>query len=145
MLPYGMLKKNWQPQNQQQQNTQANRELWANNNIAFWNHPNYQRMCKYPEPLSYGGDITPQDETRAQPLSQWLTIRDTMDYIVQSYPSFNTISDVLQNQQYLPWYYSAALTPFVLTHFAPLNQANANGQPGQDDDSEFAGIRAVNL
>ena len=114
-------------------NNAHNRKLWAQHIISFWNHPNTQRMFKYPEPLSFGSDITPMDETRSLPMSEYLTIRDTMDYIVQSYSKFKSIADVLRDERYLPYYYSAAVIPAVHQHFAPLlPPAGHNGGAAQN-------------
>jgi hypothetical protein len=120
-------------------NTPANRRRWADNIVNFWNHPDTQRNFKYPEVMSFGADITPQDETTAAHMSDFLTLRDTMDYMIHTFPCFSTIADVLQAPQCLRHFFSPSLMPLVLSHFRPfantsLQQLPPNGQPSQQEN-----------
>ncbi|CAB9510846.1 hypothetical protein SEMRO_455_G146590.1 [Seminavis robusta] len=132
-------------------NTAANRRAWVDALVRFWNHPNTQRLFRYAERAHWGADLTPHDESMAQPLSYWLTIRDTMDVIVDSYPQFTSIGDVLRAPAVLPFYYSNALIPEVQTHFAPYNNpvpdADPDGAPtfnGQEHEGgDYAGFQGA--
>lgn len=115
---------------QDQLNTHDNRERWCQHLARFWNSAEIQRLFKYPETCKYGGDLTPQDESTAQPISHWLTIRDTMDYILQSYPArYRTPVDVLREPTILPFYYSTDLIPQVHDYYATYAAPVLNGAP----------------
>lgn len=112
----------------QQLNTHANRERWCQHIITFWNSPEIQRLFKFPETCRYGGDVTPQDESTAQPLSHWMTIRDTMDFILQSFPDrYKSVADVLNEPSILPYYFSNNLIPQVLNYYARYGNDSSDG------------------
>ncbi|CAB9509763.1 hypothetical protein SEMRO_404_G135920.1 [Seminavis robusta] len=111
-------------------NNHDNRQKWCNNFCKFWNAHETQGLFKYAETCRYSGDLTPQDETQAAPLSNWLTVRDTMDYILSVHSNqFKTISDVLRSPACLRVYFSDDLLPRIREHFASYvgNQQQRNG------------------
>ena len=118
-----------QGDHQAEQNTPENRRRWCNHIMRFWNSAEMQQQFKYPETCRYGGDITPQDENNCQPISHWLTLRDTMDYILQSYQNrYSCVADVLNEQpSILPFYYSDDLIPMVHTYYASSSGATVGG------------------
>jgi hypothetical protein len=116
-----------QGQLQAQLNTPENRRRWCNHIIQFWNSADMQQLFKYPETCRYGGDITPQDESKCQPISHWLTIRDTMEYILQSYQArYTSVADILNElPSILPYYYSDDLIPLVRNYYASYSDTAA--------------------
>ncbi|CAB9503074.1 hypothetical protein SEMRO_155_G070430.1 [Seminavis robusta] len=133
-------------------NTPQNRRAWVDSLVRFWNHPNTQRLFRYAERGHFRADLTPHDETAAQPLSHWLTIRDTMDVIVDSYPQFTSIGDVLRAPLVLPFYYAQGLIPEVQAHFAPYNNPpnNTDGEAPtfnaqEEQGGDYAGFRGVDF
>ena len=127
-------------------NTTANRRRWADAFIAFYNHPNTQRQFAFPNPAVFSADITPQNEANSPPLSQFLTIRDTMEMIQtiisQNPGELEPIGDVLENEDAMNDYYS----PEHKTLARELFHSHLNHVPGNPDarfqqDADYADIQ----
>lgn len=102
-------------------NTAKAREQIARQIMKLNNHDNMQqsgygkRYAPGPQSiLEYGGDLTPSDLQQAAPLSDFLTIRDTMDIVcsLHSNPETQEASspeDILANEEILLRFFRAGL------------------------------------
>jgi len=107
-------------------NTAANRELWAKGICNLNNSPAIQRAYRYGNnnTLSFAADVTPV----AGPLpflSQFLTIRETMEAIKIAYkdPVTNVLAaeeDIIDNLDILKLYYSPEQIPRAVALFAQI-------------------------
>ena len=141
------------------QNTAANRKLFAESFIAFYNHPDNQSMYKFTLRARFKGDVTPQDQSTAPAMSHWLTIADTMDVCreaiapdeedmaaresgVQPDDRLIPITSVLRHDDALHDYYEDADYPLVLQEYAGVDPAEAEtGQPREP--GTFHGLRPL--
>jgi hypothetical protein len=108
-------------------NNAHNRALWANAVVKFYNDPQMQSEMRYAEQACFAGDITPQDETNALPLSHWLNAQDTINYIIQVQANCNSFTDVLSNAQLMALYFDEAVIPRVQTQLDPNTQGLNRG------------------
>lgn len=124
-------------------NNSASRLTLANNFVHFWNHPDNQRLYKYNMRAHFAGDTTPQDQTAALPMSNWLTIEDTMavcqeaigpdeddlaaraDGTQEDKPNWIPVESVLRHDDALQDYY-------MPEHYALVLQDFAGVEPGMD-------------
>jgi hypothetical protein len=109
------------------------RREWATMVCAFWNHPTIQAKFTWPELLVFSADLTPQDQSTAQPLGHWLTTRKTLDYIVNSFKHIRSISDILAQPELLVHFFSAEMIPEVITQFSQF--ANQTQFDLEEDDT----------
>jgi hypothetical protein len=108
-------------------NNAHNRALWANAVVKFYNDPQMQSEMRYAEQACFAGDVTPQDETNALPLSHWLNAQDTINYIIQVQANCNSFTDVLSNAQLMALYFDEAVIPRVQTQLDPNTQGLNRG------------------
>ena len=98
-------------------NTPANRKKFASRIISLNNNAKIQSKYLYGGQLMvYAGDISAEDDSDAPPLSKYLTIGDTMDFVRTVYENLDTgekpsITAVLNQQDWLNAYYSKDLIP----------------------------------
>ena len=110
------------PEDKADKNNVANREKWAKNIIKLNNCPKIQNNYQYgASPLSYKGDVTPSNEDQLPPLSEFLTIRDTMEVIRIAFTTKDKekpeIKDLLEDDNILSLYYSQELIPKLREYF----------------------------
>ena len=119
------------PETLRDQNTPANRIKWGQHLVNFLNHRANQSKYTYPMEARFGGDITPQDESQAPYMSDYLTTRDTMDVMRDALSSTPgqapSIGDVLDMPEAMAVYYS----PAALNHAQDFFQAYRNHIPGR--------------
>jgi hypothetical protein len=112
------------------QNTKRAREQLCRQVMKINNHDNMQRHehgSKYQANpsniLEYGGDLTPSDPQMAPPLSDFFTIRDTMDIICSTHCTESgeacSPSDILGNDEILTLCFRTNLIPEVKRFFSP--------------------------
>ena len=68
----------------------------------------------------YGGDATPKDEDKLPPMSDFLTVQDTMKYLCHAYKDDDGDADpkeILEDEELLKMYYSEDLIPLVKKTF----------------------------
>lgn len=112
-------------------NTSANRAAWANHFVAFFNHPSNQNLFTYPVQAHYAGDLTPTNSATAPHLSDFLTVRDTMEVMREAFMETGAtdlapIGDILEKQDAMAFYY----TPAALERANIIFLANRNHAPG---------------
>jgi hypothetical protein len=127
--------------NQAADNNPTVRREWATMVCAFWNHPTIQAKFTWPELLVFSADLTPQDQSTAQPLGHWLTMRKTLDYIVQSFSNLRSISDVLNHPEYLVPFFSEEIIPKVMKEFSQFaNETYFDLEEDNDNNDQFFNV-----
>lgn len=123
------------PEQKAHKNNVINRQRWAENIVKLNNAPRLQNEYRYgANPLYYKGDVTPLDDTALPPLSDFLTLRDTMEVIRIAYKTTAgekpSIEDMLTDNSILAMYYSQDLIPKVRKLFGTDED---NGKSAHDD------------
>ena len=114
-----------------QNNTPETRRNWANTFIHFHNHHRMQMNYRYPEDAHFAGDITPQDETRCPPLSDYCTIKDTMDCMTLAYANCH-IGQIINDAEAMTKYFSPTLHNAVRDEFLSYVQEWERIQNGEN-------------
>lgn len=144
------------PAGREAQNTAATRREWANTFVHFFNHPNHVNRYTFPVEAVYAGDLTPQDENEALPLSHYLTIRDTMtvlrgvlydseDANTQEHHNFDglaTVQTCFANNEAMNDYYKAPHIPLARAFYA--TQLGGAGGEQEEEADAFRGLQAFN-
>ena len=143
-------------------NNASNRRNFAETFVHFFNHPETQRAYTYPSLAQFAGDLTPQNEANSPHLSEYLTIRDTMEVMREALAgsdevmagSLPSIGDVMDVEGIMEDYYSPRVLEQAQNVFAPfrshvsggqaaLAQVNQGGAP-EPDYGDFHGFRYNN-
>ena len=112
-------------------NNTHNQKRWATAIVNFYNEPGTQSEMRYAELAHFAGNVTPQDESTAAPLSNWLTAQDTIDYILQVQDDCSSFSDVLGNDDLMGLYFNQEDIPWVRAQLNPDAQGpGRNVLPG---------------
>jgi hypothetical protein len=124
------------PEEKAHKNNVVNRQKWAEKIIKLNNCPRLQSDYRFGNnSLYYRGDVTPTNDTALPPLSDFLTLRDTMEVIRIAYKTTTgekpSIEDILTDDSILGKYYSQELIPRVLTLFG--TGADHNNQHNAQD------------
>jgi len=126
------------PENKANKNNEANRKKWADKLVALNNCPKLQGMSKYECTLAYKADLTPVGDTEPPPLSQFLTLRDTMEVIRIAYKTpdgeMPSIEDLLADESILDMYYSRDLIPKVRHYFGADQESNDKARDSNHPD-----------
>lgn len=129
------------PSDKAHQNNVVNRERWAKNIIKLNNCPRIQNQYRFgATPLYYKGDVTPINAP-PPPMSQFLTIRDTMEVIRIAYKTPEgekpDIQDLLADETLLSNYYDSDLIPQVHEFFMPKRKDGDDGTNHGDEFDQF--------
>jgi hypothetical protein len=132
------------PEDKVDKNNAANRQRWAENIIKLESSPFIQAQYRYTNaPLLYKGDVTPVGDAPLPPLSDFLTLRDTMEVIRHAYRTAAgekaSVQDIVVDDDVLAKYYSQELIPQVHKLFdqfgstTPATQGNAGSDTVPDE------------
>ena len=98
-------------------NTASNQRKWAESFIDFHNSLFIPSIYRFPEDIHFAGDLTPQNEANCPPLSDYLTINDTMKCMRMVYAGC-PIGQILSDQSVMNKYYAPDLHEEVQQVFA---------------------------
>lgn len=131
------------PENHRAHNTPTTRSAWAAHFVAFFNHQSNQTNYTYPVQAHYAGDLTPADPSMAPCLSEFLTVRDTMEVMQEALmdagTELATVGDVLSMTEAMDDYYAPEALQRAQTIFAsqrnhiPTGTGVEEPQPPQND------------
>ena len=122
--------------NSAQLNNAVNRRAWAEQFVTFYNHPATQRRFTYPNHAVFAGDITPERDEDLPQMSQFLTIKDTMEIIrllLSDNPNqLMETADILNNDDIMNDYYAPNHRQLAREEFGNAANGANNNQGGQD-------------
>lgn len=129
-------------------NTPANRKKFAQAFCHMYNSHNIQKLFTFENRARYVGDITPQDETKASPLSHFLTIEDTMRIAIGALPTETGLNDLTPLQALdhpaIDYYFGPEVIPIARTFYQPETtnhnspaHAGADAQQNEEGDEAF--------
>ena len=123
------------PENMVKYNNPKNRAKWAQGLVEFFNHPKQMSLYTYKSHTMFAGDLSPQVESNAPPLSDFLTIDDTMTVLREVNSPTETpcsIADVIAEPEAMKLYYGPETLEIANRMFAGhRNQAPANEGGGE--------------
>ena len=110
------------PENHRANNTTETRSAWAAHFVAFFNHPSNQTNYTYPVQAHYAGDLTPANPSMAPRMSEFLTVRDTMEVMREAFmdtgTELATVGDVMEITEAMEDYYTPGALERVQAIFA---------------------------
>ena len=94
--------------------------------------------------MRVAGDLTPQDKSKLQPFSDFMTLSDTMDMLCELFPaddgSKNTPADIIAHDDILADYYSPEKIPKVKDLYGLEAQARQTGVEVEDLIGSDSGV-----
>ena len=110
-------------------NTAANRERWAGQQITLHNSPAMIAQYSYHDRMKYGGDMTP-DGSELPYLSEFLVLEEVMNIIFINYPDLD-LSTILTEPEIFEAYFHPTHRPFAQALFGfQAGLAGGNGAGG---------------